>query len=67
MDLSHYRKRAGLTLREVAEQMGVSTVAVYKMERAGNPKVFALRSYARAVGARPEEILRNLTESLISA
>ena len=67
MTLSDYRKSAGLTLHQVADRMGVSHVAVVKMEKAGNPKLTALKKYAAAVGVPVEEIVKNLTDSLISA
>ena len=65
MTLTDYRKQAGLTLQQVAERMGVSHVAVVKMEKAGNPKLSTLRRYVDAVGVAPEELVKNLTDSII--
>ena len=67
MMLSDYRKSAGLTLHQVADKMGVSHVAVVKMEKAGNPKLASLKRYAEAVGVPVEEIVKNLTNGLVSA
>lgn len=67
MTLTDYRKEAGLTLQQVADKMGVSHVAVRKMEQMGNPKIATLRRYAEAVGVPVEEMVKNLTNGLVSA
>lgn len=56
-----------MTLHQVAEKMGVSHVAVLKMERTGNPKITSLQRYADAVGVPVEEIVKDLVNGLVLA
>lgn len=49
--LQSVRKRAGLTVSQVAERMGISQPAVSKLEKnASRASVFTLQRYANACG-----------------
>lgn len=48
--LSELRNAQRLSLREVAERMGCSHVAVSKLESSRNPGILTLKRYADAVG-----------------
>lgn len=51
-DLISLRQRAGLSQADVADLLGISQQAVYKLERYdSDPKLSTLRRYANAVGA----------------
>ena len=50
--LREARERAGLSLEQVAEQMGVDKSNLAKLEKAGNPTVDTLERYAAALGQR---------------
>lgn len=54
-DLVVIRREAGLTQQDVADRMGCTQQAVYKLERYdADPKLSTLRRYANAVGALVE-------------
>ena len=50
--LREARERAGLSLEQVAERMGVDKSNLAKLEKAGNPTVETLERYAAALGQR---------------
>lgn len=50
--LREARERAGLSLDEVAERMGVDKSNLAKLEKAGNPTIDTLERYAAALGQR---------------
>ncbi|MFB4349790.1 helix-turn-helix domain-containing protein [Microbacterium sp. CR_7] len=51
-ELVRIRRRANLTQKKVAEQLGITAQAVAKIERYdADPKLSTLRRYANAVGA----------------
>ena len=50
--LREARERAGLSLEQVAERMGVDKSNLVKLEKAGNPTVETLERYAAALGQR---------------
>lgn len=51
-DLVSARRQAGLSQKDVADRMGVSQQAVYKLERYdADPRISTLERYANAVGA----------------
>ncbi len=54
-DLVRIRREAGLSQQQVADRMGISQQAVYKLERYdADPRQSTLQRYANAVGALVE-------------
>jgi transcriptional regulator with XRE-family HTH domain len=56
--LKHYRKRAGLTIERVAEQLGLSSAQVSRLERGlSDLSLERLSQFARLYGCSPRDLL----------